>query len=385
MSNLPKPHGGRLVNRELSDTASKAFQEELSEIAKIEISKDLAIDMENIAYGVFSPLEGPLNSTDFDSVLHEMRLANDVPWTIPIVLDVSSKTIKEIDLKADDTAVLTNQETPFARLFVNDIYSYDKAEYVRRIFKTTDSGHPGFMRIMQSNDMLVGGEIDLISNTDNPFLRYTLRPVETRILFKEKGWRTVVGFQTRNAPHMGHEYVQKTALTFVDGLFINPVVGKKKPGDFRDEVILEAYEELIKHYYLRDKAILAVLRTEMRYAGPREAIFHAIVRKNFGCTHFIVGRDHAGVGNYYGPYDAQEIFNEFSDLGITPIFFKEFHYCRRCLGYVSSRICPHRGNEIICPSGTAIRKLLLQNKLPPREMMREEVAKIILSSDRPFV
>ncbi|MFX1598702.1 MAG: sulfate adenylyltransferase, partial [Promethearchaeota archaeon] len=264
-------------------------------------------------------------------------------------------------------------------------YWPDKEDYAKKVFGTTDSSHPGVAKVMQSNDTLIGGEIELINSTDNPFLHYALRPIETRVLFKERGWRTVVGFQTRNAPHMGHEYVQKTALTFVDGLFINPVIGKKKPGDFKDEVILRAYEELINHYYLKDKAILAILRTEMRYAGPREAILHAIVRKNFGCTHFIVGRDHAGVGSYYGPYDAQEIFSEFSDLGIVPIFFKEFHYCKRCLGYVSSRICPHRGDEIIRPSGTKIRKMLQQKELPPKEMIRHEVAKIIFSYDRPFI
>lgn len=385
MIRLLKPHGGKLVNRELNVAQKNELQEEFSEIAKIEISKDLAIDMENIAYGVFSPLEGPLTSTDFDSVLSEMRLANDVPWTIPIVLDVSSRTIKDENLKEGDIALLTYENKPIARISVNDIYSYDKVEYTKKVFRTNDSAHPGVVKVMQSNDKLMGGEIGLISNANNPFPEYTLKPIETRVLFREKGWRTVVGFQTRNAPHMGHEYVQKTALTFVDGLFINPVIGKKKPGDFMDEVILKAYEELINHYYLRDKAILAILRTEMRYAGPREAIFHAIVRKNFGCTHFIVGRDHAGVGNYYGPYDAQEIFNEFSDLGIAPIFFKEFHYCKKCLGYVSSQICPHRGDEIIRPSGTIIRKMLLQGKLPPKEMMRHEVAKIIFSFDRPFV
>ncbi|MGQ4913419.1 MAG: sulfate adenylyltransferase [Candidatus Asgardarchaeia archaeon] len=385
MRTLPRPHGGRLINRVLSDAAKKRVKDELPEMIKIEISRDLAVDMENIAYGIFSPLEGPLDSTDFESVLYNMRLANDIPWTIPIILDVSSEVIRDKELKVGDVVALMYQGKPIARLFIDDIYSYDKKEYAKNVFKTTDVKHPGVSKVMQYADRLIGGKIELIDGVNNPFEKYTLRPLETRVLFKEKGWRTVVGFQTRNAPHMGHEYVQKTALTFTDGLFINPVIGKKKPGDFKDEVILKAYEELINHYYLKDKAVLAILRTEMRYAGPREAIFHAIVRKNFGCTHFIVGRDHAGVGNYYGPYEAQEIFSEFPDLGITPIFFKEFYYCKKCLGYVSSQICPHSGDDIIRPSGTIIRKMLVKGELPPKEMMRPEVARVILSFDKPFV
>lgn len=385
MSKLPKPHGGKLVNRVLSKTARKKLEDESSEIEKVEISKDLAVDIENIAYGVFSPLEGPLTGADFDSVLREMRLSNDMPWTIPIVMAMSSKTIRDRNLKEGDIVILGHRNMPISLLHIEDIYSYDKRELAKKIFRTDNSDHPGVAKIMQYEDRLVGGKIDLINRYENPFAQYTLKPIETRVLFKEKGWRTVVGFQTRNAPHTGHEYVQKTALTFVDGLFINPVIGSKKPGDFKDEVILETYRELIDHYYLKDKAVMAILRTEMRYAGPMEAIFHAIVRKNFGCTHFIVGRDHAGVRKYYGPYDAQDIFAEFSDLGISPIFFKEFHFCKKCLGYVSNQICPHSGDDIIRPSGTEIRRMLTRREMPPKEMIRPEVAEIILRTNKPFV
>ncbi|WP_290901266.1 sulfate adenylyltransferase, partial [Ferroglobus sp.] len=272
-----------------------------------------------------------------------------------------------------------------ALMEVEEIYKFDKKEFAEKVFKTTDLDHPGVKKVFEMRDRLVGGKIDLLNQIENPFEKYTLQPVETRVLFKELGWRTVVGFQTRNAPHLGHEYVQKTALTFVDGLFINPVIGRKKKGDFRDEVILKAYEVLIERYYLKNRAVLAVLRTEMRYAGPREAIFHAIVRKNFGCTHFIVGRDHAGVGSYYKPYEAQEIFEEFPDLGITPIFFKQFYYCKKCYGFVNEAVCPHRGEDIIPPSGTKIREMLMKGELPPKEMMRPEVAEVILSFEKPFV
>ncbi|RLG46088.1 MAG: sulfate adenylyltransferase, partial [Thermoproteota archaeon] len=219
----------------------------------------------------------------------------------------------------------------------------------------------------------------------NPFERYTLWPVETRVLFRERGWRTVAGFQTRNAPHRGHEAVQKTALAITDGLFINPVIGRKKRGDFRDEVILRAYEALIEHYYPRDTVVLAILRYEMKYAGPREAVHHAIMRKNFGCTHFIVGRDHAGVGRFYPPYAAQEMFKQFPDLGIIPLFFREFFYCERCGGMANEKTCPH-GEEIrVKISGTAIRRAISAGEFPPPEVMRPEVARVILSFESPFV
>ncbi|MGQ4832794.1 MAG: sulfate adenylyltransferase [Candidatus Asgardarchaeia archaeon] len=385
MAGLPRPHGGKLVNRVLEVHAKSRILEQVKELPRIEVSRDLAVDLENIAYGIFSPLEGFMTQNDYISVLKNMRLEDDTPWTIPIVLDATLEEIREKKISTGDVVVLTYEKLPIALLNIEDIYTFDKKEHAQRVFKTTDTKHPGVLKTFQMKDRLIGGRIDFIQGIENPYEKYTLRPIETRVLFRAKGWRTVVGFQTRNAPHMGHEYIQKTALTFVDGLFINPVIGRKKPGDFKDEVILKAYEELIKHYYLKDKAVLAILRTEMRYAGPREAIFHAIVRKNFGCTHFIVGRDHAGVGNYYGPYEAQEIFNDFPDLGITPIFFKEFYYCKKCMGYVNSNICPHSGDDIIRPSGTKIRKMLLEGKLPPKEMMRPEVAKVILSFKNPFV
>ena len=381
---LPKPHGGKLVNRVISKGKRERVLDEIKngELKVLKISKELAIDVENIAHGIFSPLEGFLTYSDYISVLNDMRLENDIPWTIPIVLDVDNNFL--LDIREGETIVL-HYKRPIALMEVEDIYRFDKKMHAERVFKTLDINHPGVAKTLEMKDYLLGGKIDLIGKTDNPFEKYTLKPIETRVLFKELKWRSVVGFQTRNAPHLGHEYVQKTALTFVDGLFINPVIGKKKKGDFRDEVIIKSYEELISRYYRKDRVFLGILKTEMRYAGPREAVFHAIIRKNFGCTHFIVGRDHAGVGNYYKPYEAQEIFNEFPDLGITPIFFKRFYYCKRCYGYVNERICPHDGEDIILPSGTEIREMLMKGKIPPKEMMREEVAKIILSFKKPFI
>jgi len=257
--------------------------------------------------------------------------------------------------------------------------------FAEKVFKTTDPAHPGVARVMAMGDFLVGGSIEYIPMVRDGYEDFFLTPMETRVLFRERGWDTVVAFQTRNVPHLGHEYVQKTALTFVDGLFINPVIGRKKRGDFRDEVILEAYKTLIDRFYPRGSVVMSIVRYAMRYAGPREAIHHAIMRKNFGATHFIVGRDHAGVGNYYGRYEAQEIFREFPDLGITPLFFREFFYCRGCGGMSNEKICPHDRESRIYISGTRIRESLSRGVVPPPEMMRREVAETILSFDDPFV
>jgi len=381
---LSRPHGGRLVKRIVSEKRRERLLEEANEVVNIEISNDMALDLVNIAQGVFSPLEGFMLQDDFLNVLHEMRLTTDVPWTIPIVLDVSPEEIPDVKV-GDDVALKDRDGKVLALLHIEEIYGYDKKEFAEKVFKTTDMAHPGVARVMSMKELLIGGKIDLLNEPENPFYKYTLYPAETRVLFREKGWKTVVGFQTRNAPHLGHEYVQKTALAFVDGLFINPLIGKKKKGDFKDEVILEAYKTLIEHYYPKNTVVMAILRTWMRYAGPREAIFHAIVRKNFGCTHFIVGRDHAGVGNYYGPYEAHEIFRYFPDLGITPLFFKEFFYCKKCGGMANSKTCPHGKEDRIIFSGTKIRKLLLAGEKPPEYMMRPEVAEVILKWKNPFV
>ena len=379
-----RPHGGRLVNRVVTGRRRELLLEEAEELTKITLSDDWAVDLVNIAKGVFSPLEGFMVQEEFLSVLYDMRLPSDLPWTIPIVLDVSPEEISGVK-EGDDITLITKDGLILGLLHVEEIYGYDKKEFAEKVFKTKDVNHPGVARVYSMKELLIGGKIDLLNEPPNPYYRYTLYPAETRVLFREKGWRTIVGFQTRNAPHLGHEYIQKTALAFVDGLFINPLIGKKKKGDFKDEVILAAYDALIKHYYPKNSVVLAILRTWMRYAGPREAIFHAIIRKNFGCTHFIVGRDHAGVGNYYGPYEAQEIFSEFPDLGITPLFFKEFFYCKKCGSIVNERVCPHPPECRIVFSGTKIRQMLMKGEKPPEYMMRPEVADVILKWDNPFV
>ncbi len=381
---LPRPHGGRLVNRVIVGRRRERLLDEVKDMPSLVVNEDTAVDLVNIARGVFSPLEGFMVQEDYLSVIHDMRLSNDLPWTIPIVLDVDPDEIAGLQ-EGDEIVLKNEQDMPLAVLYIEEIYGYDKDEFAEKVFKTRDTKHPGVARVYRMKELLIGGKIELLNEPPNPFARYTLYPAETRVLFREKGWETVVGFQTRNAPHLGHEYLQKTALVFADGIFINPLIGKKKPGDFKDEVILKAYEVLLKHYYPKDVAVLAILRTWMRYAGPREAIFHAIIRKNFGCTHFVVGRDHAGVGNYYGPYEAHEIFKEFPDLGITPLFFREFFYCRKCGGIANEKTCPHGGEDRVRFSGTLIRKLIMEKKKPPEYMMRPEVAEVILKWDKPFV
>ena len=300
------------------------------------------------------------------------------------MLDFDKQDIKEI--KEGDTVLLTNRENGvLALLDVDEIYTYNKKTLAQAIYRTKDTSHPGVANIFAMKQLLLGGKITLIESRTREFDEYNLSPKETRFLFKEKGWREIVAFQTRNPPHIGHEYIQKTALTFVDGIFINPIIGKKKKGDFRDDVILASYETLIKHYYLKKRAVMSILRTSMKYAGPREAIHHAIMRKNFGCTHFVVGRDHAGVGNYYGPYDAHDIFSEFPDLGIIPVFFRSFSRCTKCNSVVNDKICPHDQKYHINFSGKKIRELLTNGKIPSEDMMRKEVAETILKFDKPFV
>ncbi len=380
---ISKPHGGKLINRVASPLRAEKLREEVEDMIRLPVGRTAAFDLENIARGIYSPLQGFMVREDYESVLENMRLANDIPWTIPIVLDAEDSLLREVS--EGDEAALIHENKPLAVMEVEEIYPFDKRRFAEKVYGTLSEDHPGVVRTMSMGEKLIGGRITLISSIPNPYERYTLWPHETRVLFRERGWRYVVGFQTRNAPHMGHEAIQKTALAIADGLFVNPVIGRKKKGDFRDEVILEAYRTLIENFFPRDTVTLVVLRYEMRYAGPREAIHHAIMRKNYGCTHFIVGRDHAGVGNFYPPYAAQEIFKQFPDLGIQPLFFREFFYCRRCGGMVNEKTCPHPEEDRVRISGTTIRKMLKEGLLPPREMMRPEVARAILKFEDPFL
>ncbi len=380
---VSRPHGGRLVDRVARGRSRERLLAEAPEMPRLELSEGLAADAANIAHGVYSPLEGFMTRDDFENVLEEMRLSNDLPWTIPIVLDASPEQLRGVE--EGDEVALYYAGKPIAVMRVEEVYTWDKRRYAEKVFKTTDPAHPGVAKTMKRRELLVGGPILLIDEPPEPFERVRLWPKETRVLFRERGWKTIAAFQTRNVPHMGHEYVQKAALTFTDGLFINPLVGWKKPGDYKDEVIVEAYQVLLKYYYPRDSVVFSVLRMEMRYAGPREAVHHAIVRKNFGATHFIVGRDHAGVGSYYGPYEAWDLLRSFPDLGITPLFVREAFYCKKCGQMVNEKICPHPEEYRVRISGTKLRKMIMEGRRPPPYMMRPEVADVILRHPNPFV
>jgi sulfate adenylyltransferase len=378
-----RPHGGKLVDRVANKKEAARILNEFNDYLGINLDREDAQEIDNIAYGVFSPLEGFLNKQDFESVLSRGRIADDTPWTIPIVLDLEESELK--GAKPGDALGLTYNGHPTATLVVDDIFQFNKTEFSERIFGTSDANHPGVEKVFKMKDRLIGGKITLIRDIGNPYPDYTLSPKETRALFEEKGWKTVVAFQTRNPPHLGHEYVQKTALSITDGLFINPLIGKKKSGDFKDEAILESYKVLMKNYYRSDHASLSVLHTEMRYGGPKEAIHHAIMRKNFGCTHFIVGRDHAGVGDYYGPFDAHTIFDDYPNLEISPIFFRSFFFCKKCNSISNDKVCPHTGDDLVNFAGKRIRALLTDGHPPPADVMRPEVAQKILSFEDPFV
>ena len=379
---MPLPHGGRLLDRMIPAEELEEASAEVRGLKKLRLDTEQAREVENIAQGIYSPIEGFLRRDEYTDVLEYLRLPGDIPWALPIVLDLPPEGGV---VEGDRVALWETEDGPLAMMEVEEIFPWQREDHNLKVYGTQDASHPGVAKTARMGDLLAGGSIRLLRLEPSPFERYRLSPQETRVLFRERGWRQVVGFQTRNVPHLGHEYVQKTALTFADGLFINPVIGRKKSGDFTDEAILATYQALIDHYYLKERSVMAILQYEMRYAGPREAVHHAIMRKNFGCTHFIVGRDHAGVGDFYHPFAAQEIFGEFPDLGIVPVFFNTFSFCLRCGGVVNEKICPHGPEDQVGFSGTRMRELIVEGKVPPPEMLRPEVAEVLLGLENPFV
>jgi len=370
-------HGGKLVNRIVEKDSAGLFS--------ISITNDLANDVENIADGIFSPLEGFLNQQDFESVVSRGRLANDVAWTIPIVLDVDEDTSKKIK-EAGDVLLKNPEGTGVAILHVEDVFSFDKSKMNNGVYGTNDSTHPGVAKTNSMENFLIGGKIDYIQRPNESEIRNNrLTAIQTREYFEKSGWKTIVAFQTRNPPHVAHEMLQKTAITTRDGVFVNPLIGKKKSGDFKDEVIVKAYETMISNYYPENRCKLATLHTEMRYAGPKEAIHHAIMRQNYGCTHIIIGRDHAGVGKFYDPFAAHKIFDEYPELEIKPIFFPAFFYCKKCLTFTNPKVCPHDADSREQISGTMLREMLQNGQSPSEFILRPEVAKVIIDFDKPFV
>ncbi len=371
------PHGNVLVNRVLRAADADHWRARAASLRQITIDEELIKDVKNIARGVYSPLDGFMNEADFTGVVKEMKLANGTLWPIPFILAVDPTLASEISI-GEQVLLVSAASEPIALMMVEDKYTIDKHLTAEHVFATTDQEHPGVRELYSLPNTVLGGEIELIDNSKEPFNHYNLDPQETRLLFREKGWRTVTGFQTRNAPHRAHEYLQRVGLELTDGLFINPVIGKKKAGDFTDEAILATYNYMVKQVYPRDRAVLSILPLQMRYAGPREAVLHAIIRKNFGCTHFIIGRDHAGVGNYYGTYAAQEIFDMIDDIDITILKLENSFHCRSCETVATSKTCAHAEAVRTGPSGTRIRKLLQAGEVVPETIMRPEISNLLL-------
>ena len=377
---IPLPHGNKLIDRfVVSD------KKNMHDMYTLQVSNELRNDIENIADGIFSPLEGFVGEGDFQSIVKRGRLNNGLAWTVPIILDTDEQEAHKMK-DAGEIALATDSNEKFAILHVEEVYSFDKIACAKSIYQTDDIKHPGVEKIVNMKDRLVGGKVDVIKRIErSPLRKYRMTPAETRAEISRKRWKSVVGFQTRNVPHVAHEMLQKAALNLYDGLFVNPLIGKKKQGDFKDELILSTYLALIDGYYPKQMVMFVTLHTDMRYAGPKEAIHHAIMRKNFGCSHFIVGRDHAGVGNYYHPFAAHEIFKDYTDLEIEPLFFPAFYYCKRCLMYSNERNCSHGPELREELSGTNMRKMVSSGEMPANHLMRPEVAKIIVSYNEPFV
>ncbi len=381
---LITPHGGVLVNREKTGDAKREALAAAARLPKVRMTAVQYSDVCCIATGVFSPLTGFVGRADYESTLDRMRLADGSVWSIPVTLAVNNDIAAAIS-SGTTVALEDPSGRVVATMEVTERYTYDKNREAQAVYRTTETAHPGVARLFAQGDVLLAGPITLLERPESePFGPFRRDPLETRRLFAERGWRRIVGFQTRNPVHRAHEYIQKAALEICDGLLLNPLVGETKSDDISAATRMESYQVLIANYYPKDRVILSVYPAAMRYAGPREAIFHAMARKNYGCSHFIVGRDHAGVGNYYGSYDAQRIFDQFTpdELGITPLFFEHTFFCKKCGGMASSKTCPHDAASRVTLSGTQVRDMLSNGEIPPPEFTRAEVAQVLIEGMR---
>ncbi len=379
---LIQPHGGVLVNREADGAERESLLRAAETLPTVTINARAEADLELIATGALSPLEGFLGEADYLSVRDNLRLANGLVWSIPVTLSATAEERAKLTV-GNDVALRTRDGRLVAVLHLAEIYTYDKQREAEAVYGTAEEKHPGVQVLYTQGEYLLGGKVTVLDHPNGQeFKQYRHTPAQTRALFAEKGWQRIVAFQTRNPVHRAHEYIQKCALETVDGLLLHPIVGETKSDDIPANVRLRAYEAILENYYPLDRTVLAVLPAAMRYAGPREAIFHATIRKNYGCSHFIVGRDHAGVGNYYGTYDAQKIFLNFTpeEIGITPMFFDNTFYCRRCDGMASLKTCPHDASQHVSLSGTKVREMLANGEIPPPEFTRQEVAEVLIAA-----
>lgn len=381
MTDSISPHGGLLEDLLLGSDELEAALGDAEHHPKLPVGAREAADLEMLAVGAMSPLNGFMLEKDYRSVLEEMRLASGLVWSMPITLSLTDDDVKRIG--GADVVTLTIGDEPVALLEMEQVYRRDRNEEAASVFQTTDSTHPGVRALEEAGDYLAGGALRVLRlPRHGTFPEHRMTPRETRKVFTERGWRRVVGFQTRNPVHRAHEYLQKCALEVVDGLLLHPLVGETKEDDVPADVRMRCYQVLLDEYYPRDRVLLSVFPAAMRYAGPKEAIFHAIVRKNYGCTHFIVGRDHAGVGDYYGSFDAHRIFERFDpdELGIIPLFFDHAFWCYRCEGMATVKICPHGDEDRLTLSGTRVREMLRAGERPPIEFTRPEVADILIEA-----
>ena len=382
-----KPLGGKLVDRTIKETERESVLKEAVGLPSVTVSRDIAVILEMFATGVLSPLEGFIGHEDYTSVLDEKRLADGTPWALPYKFVPDDEVAQGID-EGGQLALLDSSGKPVAVLSIDEKYNIDKEVEAEKVFGTSSREHPGVDRLFKTGgNISLSGPIDLIHRPSwGPFEKYRLEPKDTaRVFYEERNWKTIVGFQTANPVHRGHEYIQKCALELLDGLFIHPIIETTRKEYFRNEFRIKSYEVALENYYPMERVVLAPLRVIMNYAGPREALQHALIRRNFGCTHFIVGRDHAGFGDFYDKYAAQEIFDEFDEdeLGITPMFFNDSFYCARCSGMATEKTCPHKKNFRINPAGTATREIIRYGYLPPKEVMRPEVTQIAMQGIQP--
>jgi sulfate adenylyltransferase len=375
-TDLIPPHGGELINRLATSEEKQNFLAKADSLPRVQLDERATSDLVMVAIGGFSPLNGFMEQNDYLGVVKEMRLANGLPWSVPVTLSVTEAAAEPLN-----EGSLIRLDDPNGKfigvLQLTEKYSYDKKLEAVNVYRTDEEQHPGVKVIYEQGNVNLAGPVWLLEREAHPqFPEYQIDPAASRAMFQARGWKTVVGFQTRNPIHRAHEYIIKCALEIVDGLFLHPLVGATKSDDIPADVRMRCYEIMVENYFPQERVILAINPSAMRYAGPREAIFHALIRKNYGCTHFIVGRDHAGVGDYYGTYDAQEIFDEFKpeELGITPLKFEHAFYCTRTEQMATAKTSPATKEERIHLSGTKVRAMLREGKTPPPQFSRPKVA-----------
>ncbi len=378
------PHGGELVNRVLKGEERIFWQQKASSLKGITVDARTVADIEMIASGAMSPLEGFMCRDDYNQVLEHMRLASGLPWPLPIVLGVSSDEADHFDVN-EHVPLKDDAGTVLAILHLREKFVVDNEREAAKVFKTTDRAHPGVNLLLQRKPVLLGGDIDVVNMPiHSQYAEYRLTPSETRHMFEQRSWRRIVAFHTHNPIHRAHEYLQKCALEVCDGLLIQPALSEAAADDIPIETLVECYEKLVENYFPEDRVILNIFPGPMRYAGPREAVFHAITRKNYGCTHFIVGRNHADVGTYYGAYEAKDIFREFGpgELDIIVLFYEDAVYCKKCMGMVTVKTCPHSRDEHVSCSATKMRDMLQRQERPPAEFARPEIVDVLLKAAR---